>query len=49
VGKDDFVYVARWWGVSSVEKLIDTLDMDDYVSKDASKVQKSLDFMMENL
>jgi hypothetical protein len=49
VGKDDFVYVSRWWGVSTVEKLIDTLDMGDYVGKDSSKIQKSLDFMMEDL
>jgi hypothetical protein len=49
VGKDDFVYVARWWGVSTVEKLIDTLDMGSYANRDSTKVQKSLDFMMEDL
>lgn len=49
VGSDDFVYVARWWGIPAVEKLIDALEMSDYVDKEQSGIHTNLDFMIEDL
>lgn len=43
---EKFVYVARYWGVATVEKLIGLLDMEGYVSADSKKIQKRLDFMV---
>lgn len=46
---ENYVYVARYWGAATVEKLISLLGMADYVSTDAKKIQKQLDFMVEGL
>ena len=46
---DDFIYVARYWGESTLEQLIEKLKMDDYVGDDLSKVKESLSFMVEEV
>lgn len=46
---DDFIYVARYWGESTLEQLIAALEMGDYVGDDLSKVNKTLDFTMKEV
>lgn len=47
--KDSFVFVARYWGTATVEKLLDTLGMGAYVSMGTGKPSKWLDFNIDQL
>ena len=46
---DDFVFVARYWGNPTIEKLLECLGMRNYVYPDADGSRKRLDFMVEDI
>ena len=47
--KEGFVFVARYWGTATVEKLLDTLGMGAYVSTGPGIPSKRLDFNIDQL
>lgn len=46
---EDYLYVARYWGESTLDKLIDILQMSEYVSKDFDKAPRPLNFIVKDI
>ena len=46
---DDFLYVARYWSVPTIDKLIDILGRKEYVSKTPDDPLESLSFTMAEI
>lgn len=46
---EDFVFVARYWGVGTLDSLLDTLEMWSYVGKETATINKRLDFNIPEL
>lgn len=46
---EDFVFVARYWGGPTIEKLLEYLDMRSYVFPDDAGNKTHLEFMVEDI